>query len=323
MHSKESLFNTPSLTGNVYADLERTVGVKSLLAESHLATLRQTVSDGIHEKRLDREEFYRLQDDIYSEERRGEITLDEMLKKLKNIEMIMSATRNFEEAKNTLEEYSRTARIDGVIENQNDLTAINTLISRAEPISSSDVSKAPFRNYLHNTDQSWEYVSAEDIRDFLLRKPFIDDWTLGEIELNNAASVTTLRHTTSSDEVGFCVPTNVMISAAGFGSWLGRSSAEGYLGEGEKSIALPGFLSTESKSLSLHAIKAYASYPEELPPVNQISVYVQPDGIAYAGNESGDSHRIGAAILRGESTIRATGLRVVLLGSNTLKPRSS
>jgi hypothetical protein len=47
-----------------------------------------------------------------------------------------------------------------------------------------------------------------------------------------------------------------------------------------------------------------------------MAIYIQPDGLAYAQNIGDASHRIGAAILRGDETVKATELKIVLLKEN-------
>lgn len=262
------------------------------------------------------EEYWQLQDKLYARNASGEITMDELSADLRVIGNLRENTARFDRTEKILQSYDARAEIQEVIENADDIALINDLLARTSVYNNFPSEAAPFKDYRENTDNAWQYVDDKIIRDYLLAKPFVDDQTLSWLQYDNAVSVTTLRHNISDTSKHFDIPTSLVVSAAGFGSWLGRDDSFGNQGMGEKSVSLPNFMPSARRSLSLHAIKAYASHPTALPPVTEVAVYIQPNGLAYAGNVSGDSHRIAAAVLRGQETIKATNLSTVLLKDN-------
>ena len=63
----------------------------------------------------------------------------------------------------------------------------------------------------------------------------------------------------------------------------------------------------------------YASLNTPLPPVGEIRVFVQPNGVVFADNGSGDSHRIAAAYLRGDKSVKAESVAVRTVPNGTLE----
>jgi hypothetical protein len=247
---------------------------------------------------------------------KGELTIDETVAEITLLSNLRSQSSVFDQAQHDLATYDTRANIYASFSNQAEFASINELIAQAEPVATTNTQSAPFGNFKSNNDSAWQYVEDSAARQFLLNRPFIDDRAIGSLD-DLAVSLTTIHNDTRSSAT-FEIPTDLMISAASFTSWLGRSDSQGVSGNGEKTIALPSFSRSRGRTVSFQAIKAYASHPDDLPPVSQVSLYVQPNGLAYAGNGSGDSHRIGAAILRGEPTIKANGLRTILLRDNYL-----
>lgn len=158
---------------------------------------------------------------------------------------------------------------------------------------------APFANYKDNNESSWQYVEDSAVRDHLASRRFIDTHTFG-FDCNSV----TIEKTPGKP---YEVPLSAVVSAAGFDSWEGRDPRHGknwsssYGSGGMKSLAV---------------IKHYAGLETEIPPVNTMHVYIQPDGQIFCDNGSGDSHRIAAAMLRGQDTIQADKLEFVLLKDN-------
>jgi len=300
---------------HIYEEFSRTLGPESPLAERHLARLQDIVQKGLSHERVGFDAYHFAQDELYAQLSRGEIaSLDELLMQQKIISNQLTNTSLFDGATRTINEYDVTARIEGSVDDCS-VDEINELMQTAQSLDSGTLlDGAPFQNYLENNDSAWQYVDNQTIQHYLKAKPFISDRKLS-LAPYNARSITSISNYTSHSDEYFEIPTRMMVSAAGFGSWLGRNDSAGREGMGEKGIALPEF-TYDMRSLSLDAIKAYASQRTELPPVAEVHLYVQPNGLAFAGNGSGDSHRIGAAILRGEKTIKATNLTTYLLKDN-------
>jgi hypothetical protein len=319
LNMKSEKYPSPSshADNDVYSAFCDMVGTNSRMAEKYLSDQQHILQSGPGEQRLEMDEFRKLQDELYAQKVRGEITLDQLSVKLSAIHDLREHTARFDRTARLLRQYDSRPEIQSEVESVDDIDAINDLMTRTASIGTLPSEGAPFKDYQDNTDRVWKYADDKSIRDYLLAKVFLDDQTLSRLHLNNAKSVTTITNDVSATSRYFDVPTNLIVSAAGFGSWAGRDDSLGNQGMGEiMSISLPGFLSTTKRSLSLQAIKAYASYPTELPPVTEMAVYIQPNGLAYAGNGSGDSHRISAAILRGQQTVKATNLSTVLLKDN-------
>ena len=172
---------------------------------------------------------------------------------------------------------------------------------------------APFVEYERNTDDTWKYVGDVAIRSYLQEQTFYPVTpSLSDI---TGYSVT-ISHTPSLRDY-IEVPTSTLVHAAGFNSWLGR----GVNGSGEKrpTTQIARYLSPNERFTSINTIKNYAATPGELPPVTHVNTYIQPDGRVFSDNESGDSHRIAAAKLRGDATVKAKHLSVHVLSHNFLK----
>lgn len=162
--------------------------------------------------------------------------------------------------------------------------------------------EAPFAHYKDNTTEQWKYVSDEDVRSYLSAKPFRDV---------SGHGISSKRITVEARKgAPLEVPTNLMMYAEGFTSWQGR-------GEGHEQTAKSEY-GQETMS-SLDVIRHYAGLSTEIPPVDEIRVYVQPDGKVFCDNNTGDSHRIAAAMLRGQQSIKADNITFISLNKNVLK----
>lgn len=97
------------------------------------------------------------------------------------------------------------------------------------------------------------------------------------------------------------IPLDLVVDSEGFTSWQGRganvkktvSTDEGYL-----------------EDLSFNIIRGYATRTSPAPALKTMEMYVQPNGVIFFSNISDGSHRIGAAILRGDQSIPTYNLRV-------------
>lgn len=161
---------------------------------------------------------------------------------------------------------------------------------------------APFAEYKNNNETAWQYVEDASVRKYLASRQFIDTSIFGY----GNGSVTLDKVEGKPYEV----PLSAVVSAAGFDSWEGRNPRQ-YKSWNSK------YGGGDMKSLAV--IKHYAGLETELPPVGKMNVYVQPDGQVFCDNNSGDSHRIAAAILRGQDTIKADELEFILLEKNLVE----
>jgi hypothetical protein len=158
---------------------------------------------------------------------------------------------------------------------------------------------APFMNYKDNTEEAWQYVPDAAVRDYLESRLIVNS---DYMRLDgNRISI----HTDEKNGP-FPVPTSLFISADGFESWAGR-------GEGVDQV-WHSIYGAETTS-SINVMKHYASLETEIPPVEKVKVFVQPDGHMFASNDA-DSHRIGAAILRGDAVVKAENVDFVMLDHN-------
>ena len=156
---------------------------------------------------------------------------------------------------------------------------------------------APFANYAVNTPESWQAVDATAVRSYLEARKFVShvDSELGRVCITPA----------KAGEL-FEVPLSLVVGAADFDSWSGSARTDkswnSTYGNGEMT--------------SLDVVKHYAALPTELPPVSEMRIIIQPDGKILCDNGEGDSHRIAAAILRGDKTLKVTNLAFKITQQN-------
>ncbi len=166
---------------------------------------------------------------------------------------------------------------------------INALIENAPPVSPIDRSVAPFKNFQGNNDELWNYVPHQEVTDYLATKFFFET---GTIEYEDMTPICCLVKYTNEPKI--TIPLDLVVKAAGFDDWRGRDpriakSWSSKYGDGE--------------GKSVDVIKHYAGLSSELPPVGSMRMFIQPNGKIFFDNGGGDSHRIAAAILRGQETI--------------------
>lgn len=172
------------------------------------------------------------------------------------------------------------------IRTANDLKKI---IESAPKISDRDTSQAPFANYTENTHKIWDYVSPEVVDTYLKEKfffntshiPYDSKDEIGEVFLDEPLNI----------------PLDLVVSAAGFADCRGRNSGEKTWNIKSGQTNLYGAMKSQD------VIKLYAGTPSVIPPVSNMQMFIQPDGKVFFDNGGGDSHRIAAAILRGEKEI--------------------
>ena len=160
--------------------------------------------------------------------------------------------------------------------------------------------QAPFVDYQSNTSEAWKYVPNEAIKDYLDSFHFMNE------KMRLDGDKLSLKGDRAGDS--FAIPLSLFVSAPTFTSWSGRNDANG---KGWNSLDGSGVAS------SMDVIKHYASLPTELPPLESINIYVQPDGRPFVADSDG-SHRTAAAFLRGDTTIKAGSVNFVMLDSNIL-----
>lgn len=160
---------------------------------------------------------------------------------------------------------------------------------------------SPFMSYKDNTAETWQYVPDAAVRDYLESRLFVDlDRT--HLEGNRI----NIRNDGKSGP--FAIPASLFVSASGFESWAGRRDG----------IDQPWHSMYGADSMrSIDVMKHYASLETEIPPVSEVNVFVQPDGHMFADNNE-DSHRIGAAFLRGDTVVKAEKVNFVMLDRNVL-----
>jgi hypothetical protein len=174
-------------------------------------------------------------------------------------------------------------------------------LGNAEPIQEVVGKNAPFAHHQENSDESWQVVDDQDVRDYLNNRKFIDI-AHNQVE---SGSVVIKGEKDSPLEV----PLNLLVGAAGFDSWTGRDSRYGKDWSSKYGAG---------NMKSLDVIKHYAGLSSEVPAVGEIRVFIQPNGIVLCDNGAGDSHRIAAAILQGQEFIKADSLEFVRLKENLI-----
>lgn len=184
------------------------------------------------------------------------------------------------------------------------------LLDNAQAIQPEPMDQAPFADYVDNTEESWRHVADDTVRQYMSNFQFVDT-DVPRIQKDGARNI--IIKTSPGESID--IPLNIIVSAAGLDSWLGR---EGY-GSGKDVRGRYSKL-YDRKIPSLDVVKHYASLPSELPSVSGINLYIQPDGVIFADNGEGDSHRIAAAMLRGQKTIKADQITIRCVDQNFIKP---
>ena len=187
----------------------------------------------------------------------------------------------------------------------NPTETFNRIIKKAKPISPVDRLKAPFRDYTENTRTQWKYVKPEEVEDYLNSKLFFDTTSIRYSDM-----ISLFEFRAPSEDRPTIVPLDLVVNASGFKDWKGRDPKK--YNKSWSSIYGGG------QAKSLDVIKHYAGLSTKLPPVNQMIMFIQPDGKVFFNNNAGDSHRMAAAILRGDENIETMEVYAYLLRRNYL-----
>lgn len=188
------------------------------------------------------------------------------------------------------------------------------LLAEAPSMHAADPGEAPFALYRENTETAWRYVPDQQVRDYLGSKTFFN--TVNAWGYRTGYELLIRASKDSRETCTIDVPTGLMVYAAGFDSWHGRGKNGRPDGDAEHSVTSIAYPSVPGRSIN--SIRYYAGLATPLPPVSRIYAYIQPDGRVFADNGSGDSHRIAAAMLRGDESVRAEQVLVCLLDRNLI-----
>jgi hypothetical protein len=189
-----------------------------------------------------------------------------------------------------------------------DETTVFEMIQNAPALSSQEEATAPFSNFSQNTDTSWKHVPREKVEEYLRNKLFFNT---RDIDYDLIKQLAEIRSKDSVKKI--MIPLDLVVCASGFDDWTGRSrgiTKDWRIVYGGKTV----YGNMPSTNVSM----LYAGTPSELPPVNKMSMYIQPDKKIFFDNAGGDSHRIAAAILRGDKNIETEKLVVYQLDKNYL-----
>lgn len=220
---------------------------------------------------------------------------------IKRLKTALSSNENYKKYRDIQSRITKLGRLNTIERGEDSLEAqlLHDSLLEADGQNSA-MTPAPFVDYRENTRELWNYVPDEAVRDYLDNLKFIDtnypyfDGNAVEVSANNKDHPLT-------------VPISLFVSAAGFDSWKGRNDRY------SKSWR---YGNEVSDSRSIDVMKHYASLPTELPPIGCATIFIQPDGKIFADNGSGDSHRLGAAFLRGQKEINALRIRYIRLTKN-------
>lgn len=185
--------------------------------------------------------------------------------------------------------------------------AILNIVSSAPKIQPEASQKlAPFSDFRENNQEVWQYVPDEAIDEYLDRRVFLAPERIRRLTPNNPKI-----RIEGSPEKLIEVPLDIMVGAQSFDSWKGYDG-----GSGGKRISGKYAEHYDRQVSSYDAIKHYASLPSDLPPINTVELFIQPDGQIFGDNGSGDSHRLAAAILRGDEKIKALNVTITPIDKN-------
>ncbi len=111
----------------------------------------------------------------------------------------------------------------------------------------------------------------------------------------------------SNHEEPIQVPLDLVVDAQGFVSWEGRGAKV------NKTIMTDeGYKTLPSREV----IELYASMGKNAPIIPAFDLFIQLDGKIFLANSNDGSHRLAAAILRGDKSVPTLSLRVRQLDEN-------
>lgn len=161
----------------------------------------------------------------------------------------------------------------------------------------------PFVDFKQNTHDTWQYIPDQAVQGYLEQLVFVDT---SRTYLNGNSVTVKADHNKN-----ISVPLSLFVHAAGFESWKGRPDYN------NKSWHSSEYGNGGCKSID--TIKHYAALTTDIPPVTRVNVYTQPNGFIFADNSAGDSHRIGAAFLRGHKEMAAETVNFIRLTENHIR----
>ncbi len=154
----------------------------------------------------------------------------------------------------------------------------------------------------------------EDFQEYLGNKIFIDHSTL-----QNYVESDTSIELGYKEGAGYKIPLANIVSAGGFDSWAGRGVNGRKDGMDDKDYQKSSGEQVIGRSID--AIADYALRETEIPPIEGVDAYVQPNGIVIfsVGNSN---HRIAAAVARGQEFIEVDGMvSIHKLGQNLVEAK--
>jgi len=199
--------------------------------------------------------------------------------------------------------YFKEAQVESAVNKHLEEAVYKTMYD-APALSTPNETPAPFKNFAANDKNAWAYVPSQEIEDYLKDRFFFNTYNIEYEDMTELFEVNKRRN-----EEPIKIPLNLVVYAASFEDWRGRDRNTGKSWQSEY-----GYGTTNS----LEVIKHYAGLPSELPPVGIMRMFVQPNNKIFFDNGAGDSHRIAAAMLRGDEFIKAENVQVYRLSKNYL-----
>jgi hypothetical protein len=190
--------------------------------------------------------------------------------------------------------------------------AVQRILAEAPRVHPMSEARPPLADYGQNDSESWRYAPEEDIKNYLLQRRFIDTDRVRPFVERNSLCIKK-----GPGDEPLEVPLDLIVYVEGFDSWLGRGK-EGRSGKRIEEGPYSGLY--DRSPASLNTIKHYASLPTEIPPIDDVRLFIQPDGTIIGDNFQGDSHRVAAAALRGDTTIKTDAISIYCLSENVIEP---
>lgn len=182
-------------------------------------------------------------------------------------------------------------------------TRFYSLVDGAPSLQVKEEEKAPFAHYKENTKTEWKNVPHDEVYAYLKKRLFFNS----NLEVRKPVKLFSLQKQKWEEPIR--VPLDLVVGVAGFKDWTGRGVS------GSKSWHSEfGGGSMDSMSVIQH----YAGLSTDLPPVGSMQMYIQPNGKIFFDNGSGDSHRLAAAVLRGEESAKTYRVDVYQVDKNYL-----
>ncbi len=183
-------------------------------------------------------------------------------------------------------------------------------VSKSPKASPVNRDEAPFKDYKENTETATKLVDNKTILEYLKGKRFFDLERLWSESWD--MSIKEIGKFNLPEGISIKIPLDSLVYTAAFKDWGGRDEEA----LNNKKAPYSKYLKDGKELSSLNVIKHYASLSTEVPSVDYIHMYIQPNGTVFFGNLNGDSHRIAAAILKGNEYIEAKNLKIIKIDQN-------